>query len=134
MSVNTLKAIKVDISPGELVDKITILEIKNANIENPEKLENVRLELSILRKVYEEAVPQSGEIAQLERKLKLVNESLWQIEDDIRDCERQGDFGDRFIQLARSVYRENDKRASVKREINVLLGSQIVEEKSYASY
>jgi len=122
------------IAPGELIDKITILRIKSERISDEAKLKNVRTELDILTATQKEHVPASDEMARLEAALKTVNEALWEIEDDIRDCERQGDFGEEFIRLARAVYVTNDKRAALKKEINLLLGSTIVEEKSYAEY
>ncbi len=122
------------IAPGELIDKITILRIKSERIADEAKLKNVRTELDILTATQQEHVPASDEMLRLEEALKTVNEALWEIEDDIRDCERQGDFGEEFIRLARAVYVTNDKRAALKKEINLLLGSTIVEEKSYAEY
>ena len=122
------------IAPGELIDKITILRIKSERIGDEAKLKNVRTELDILQKTQAAEVPQSDEMVRLEEALKTVNEALWEIEDDIRDCERKGDFGAEFIRLARAVYVTNDKRAALKKEINLLLGSTIVEEKSYAEY
>jgi len=122
------------IAPGELIDKITILRIKSERIGDEAKLKNVRTELDILQKTQAAEVPQSDEMVRLEDALKTVNEALWEIEDDIRDCERNGDFGEEFIRLARAVYVTNDKRAALKKEINLLLGSTIVEEKSYAEY
>jgi predicted nucleic acid-binding Zn-ribbon protein len=122
------------IAPGELIDKITILRIKSERISDEAKLKNVRTELDILTATQKEHVPASDEMARLEAALKTVNEALWEIEDDIRDCERQGDFGEEFIRLARAVYVTNDTRAALKKEINLLLGSTIVEEKSYAEY
>ncbi|MEP3071855.1 DUF6165 family protein [Maricaulis sp.] len=122
------------IAPGELIDKITILRIKSERIGDEAKLKNVRTELDILQKTQAAEVPQSDEMVRLEDALKTVNEALWEIEDDIRDCERKGDFGAEFIRLARAVYVTNDKRAALKKEINLLLGSTIVEEKSYAEY
>lgn len=124
----------VPIAPGELFDKISILEIKSERIADPEKLANVRLELELLRRRRDEAVPSSDGLLELYRELKSVNEALWMIEDDIRDCERNKDFGDRFVELARSVYLTNDKRAALKKQINQDLGSRIVEEKSYSDY
>ena len=122
------------IAPGELIDKITILRIKSERIRDEAKLKNVRTELDILTATQKEHVPASDEMVRLEAALKTVNEALWEIEDDIRDCERQGDFGEEFIRLARAVYVTNDRRAALKKEINLLLGSTIVEEKSYAEY
>ena len=122
------------IAPGELIDKITILRIKSERIADEAKLKNVRTELAVLNETLEKDVPASDELSRLDAALQAVNEELWVIEDDIRDCERAGDFGDEFIRLARAVYVTNDKRAALKKEINLLLGSTLVEEKSYAAY
>lgn len=122
------------IAPGELIDKITILRIKSQRIADAEKLKNIRTELDILNETLAKDVPASDELTRLDGELQTVNEALWEIEDDIRECERQGDFGEDFIRLARAVYVTNDKRAALKKEINLLLGSTIVEEKSYAEY
>lgn len=119
---------------GEIIDKITILEIKSEKLSDPAKLKNVHRELEELVAVREQHFPQHEGLAGLATKLKKVNESLWWIEDDIRDCERAKDFGPKFIELARAVYVTNDLRGNVKREINELLGSTLVEEKSYAAY
>ena len=127
-------AVAVDVSPGELIDKITILEIKAERIADPAKLRNVRYELDLLSGSRERALAPSPELARLTSELKEVNQALWQTEDDIRERERAKDFGPRFIELARSVYRSNDRRTALKREIGALLGSAIVEEKSYAAY
>jgi len=126
-------SISVPISPGELLDKISILEIKLDSIGDRAKQENVRRELAELAAV-RQSLPQSAELAGLTVELKSVNERLWNIEDDIRDCERRQDFGPAFIELARSVYRQNDRRAALKRQINELLGSRLIEEKAYAAY
>ncbi|MCA9073357.1 MAG: hypothetical protein KDA84_30745, partial [Planctomycetaceae bacterium] len=126
--------VKVEIAPGELIDTITILEIKREQITDDLKKKNVCIELEILNKSRREKLAQSPELEQLTAKLKEINQALWNIEDDIRDCERNQDFGEKFIELARAVYKTNDQRAEVKREINELLGSRIVEEKSYADY
>jgi hypothetical protein len=126
--------ILVEIAPGELIDKITILEIKTERMRDEDKLKNVRVELDVLAKARDAAIAPSAELDELARQLKAVNEALWEIEDDIRDCERQGDFGAKFVELARSVYRSNDRRAALKRQINELLGSSLLEEKSYAQY
>lgn len=122
------------IAPGELIDKITILRIKSERIADEAKLKNVRTELDILNETLAKDVPASDELTRLDGELQKVNEALWEIEDDIRECERKGDFGEDFIRLARAVYVTNDKRAALKKEINLLLGSAIVEEKSYAEY
>lgn len=121
-------------SPGELIDKITILEIKAERIADPGKLANVHRELRSLTATRDEELAPSPELDEFTAELRRINESLWEIEDDIRDCERNGDFGDRFIELARAVYRTNDRRAAAKRSINELLGSELVEEKDYADY
>ena len=126
--------VSVPISPGELIDKITILEIKLERIDSEIKLVNIKNELETLTDACNKAIPISEELKKLMVELKSVNEVLWDIEDDIRGCERSKDFGDLFIKLARSVYVTNDKRMKVKRAINDLLGSQIIEEKSYAAY
>ena len=126
--------ILAEISAGELIDKITILEIKRAHSPEGDKRRNIETELETLEKTRDAHVPQSEGLARLTADLKAVNEALWRIEDDIRERERAGDFGDRFVELARSVYITNDRRAALKREINDLLGSRIVEEKLYASY
>tara|TARA_Y100001936_G_C15976455_1_gene614028 strand:+ start:582 stop:1001 length:420 start_codon:yes stop_codon:yes gene_type:complete len=126
--------ISVPIAPGELIDKITILEIKLERISAQTKLVNIKKELDVLTSAYNESIPISDKLKQLMNELKSVNEDLWDIEDDIRSCERIEDFGDSFIKLARSVYITNDKRMGIKRAINDLLGSEIVEEKSYVAY
>lgn len=126
--------VSVEISPGELIDKITILEIKSERISDVAKLENVRGELATLIASRDRAMAPSAELTQLARELKQVNEALWEIEDEIRDCERRGAFDSRFVELARSVYKSNDRRSHVKRRINELLGSRLMEEKSYAPY
>ncbi len=126
--------IKVPVSFGEVLDKITILEIKSERIEDAAKVKNVRLELDELSRTWNEAVENQAAIAELRQQLKAVNEQLWEIEDDIRDQEAAQDFGDRFIELARAVYVTNDKRAAIKKDINLALGSRFVEEKSYQDY
>ncbi|MEM7060694.1 MAG: DUF6165 family protein [Pseudomonadota bacterium] len=128
------RTITVEIAPGELIDKITILEIKAERIEDPEKVSNVRVELKTLEACRDATVPTSDDLDRLTGELRKINETLWVIEDDIRDCERDGDFGDKFVELARSVYKTNDVRAALKRDINMLLGSRLVEEKSYQPY
>jgi len=125
--------IEVPVSWGEAIDKITILEIKAARIADAAKLANVRHELDLLTGVCAPALAQAEVIA-LKADLGAVNESLWDVEDHIRDCERAGDFGSRFVELARAVYHTNDRRAALKRAINDVLGSAIVEEKSYKPY
>ena len=127
-------SVPVEISPGELIDKITILEIKCERITDAGKLRNVHLELASLNAARTQGVPPSEKLTGLAAHLKKVNETLWDIEDAIRICERDADFGPRFIELARSVYQQNDRRAALKRQINDLLGSKIIEEKAYADY
>lgn len=129
-----MEQIQVPVSPGELLDKITILEIKSERIRDPAKLVNVRLELSILNKTWTGFVSLDDTIERIHADLKRINESLWEIEDDIRDSERAGEFDARFVALARAVYVTNDQRAAAKKELNLYLGSDIVEEKSYADY
>ncbi len=131
--MNTISA-KADISIGELIDKITILEIKQERISDSDKLNNIRTELKLLNSIYMEILPASPELESLKSELKNINIDLWELEDDIRDHEYKRNFGDSFIALARRIYRTNDKRSLVKREINILMGSVIVEEKSYHGY
>ena len=119
----------VEIAPGELIDKITILEIKSQRIRDPQKLANVRRELEVLEAARTQTVPTSEELVRLTTDLHAANENLWLIEDDIRLCEQAGNFGPRFVELARWVYLTNDHRAALKRRINELLGSEISEEK-----
>jgi hypothetical protein len=128
------KPILVEIAPGELIDKITILQIKSERIADVDKLRNVRVELEVLETARDGAMAATGELSALTAQLKQVNEALWEIEDGIRDCERERDFGPKFVELARSVYHSNDRRAALKRQINELLGSKLIEEKSYAAY
>ena len=127
-------SIMAPISAGELVDKITILRNKADRIGDPAKEANVRKELAMLEALADEALPKTPEIERLTAELSQVNIALWDIEDGKRDCERRGDFGERFVELARSVYVENDRRAAIKRAINEAAGSDIVEEKSYKPY
>lgn len=127
--------VRVRISPGELIDKITILEIKLERISDKAKSDNVRKGFDLLTRVYDENISASDRLSRIIPELKAVNEKLWDIEDDIRDCERRKDFSERFIELARSVYKTNDKRATIKRQIDELLNSGfIIEEKSYKEY
>ena len=125
----------VPVSIGELVDKVTILELKRDRIGDAAKRANVLAELAALEAILAPllAAAPAGAAALMDR-LREVNATLWDVEDELRDCERQGEFGPRFVELARSVYVTNDERARVKREINLLLGSRLVEEKSYAEY
>jgi len=129
-----MKDILVPVSPGELLDKITILRIKSARMTDPVKVGNVRLELDLLEKTWRESGAAIPEVAADEAALQRVNEALWDIEDKIRDKELASAFDAEFIELARAVYVTNDERAAVKKRINVALGSRIVEEKSYKPY
>ncbi len=129
-----MNEILIPISPGELLDKITILQIKSERIEDPAKVANVRTELDMLQKVWSESVEDNSELRELSAELKSINERLWVIEDDIRDEERNKRYGERFIELARAVYVVNDERANAKKKVNLLLNSSIVEEKSYQDY
>ena len=126
--------IRIEISAGELLDKIAILQIKAERMSDPRKLSSVRTELDTLTDTRNTAIPTTSELEEPTRQLKSVNEALWEIEDRIRLCERDGDFGPKFVELARSVYRRNDERAAIKRQINELLGSRLTEEKEYSDY
>ena len=127
-------SIMTEIGSGELIDKITILEIKSDRIADAEKLKNVRHELSVLSTTRDAHLSNIDGLSVLTTRLRAINEALWQIEDDIRACEAQNDFGQKFIDLARAVYNTNDKRAAVKKEINLLTGATIIEEKSYSDF
>jgi hypothetical protein len=124
----------VPISPGELIDKITILEIKSQRMTDAAKLHNVRTELALLTDTWRASPFSATDIRAEWDGLREVNGKLWDIEDRIRDRERDGDFGAEFIELARAVYVTNDERATLKKKINTKLGSTLVEEKSYADY
>jgi hypothetical protein len=129
-----MNEIKVPISPGELLDKVTILRIKSQRMSDPAKVSNVRLELRMLEETWGGSVYAKYDVAADVAALLAVNERLWVIEDDIRDKERAQAFDAQFIRLARAVYFENDERAAIKRRINTALGSGIIEEKSYREY
>ena len=129
-----MKDILVPISPGELLDKITILQIKTERMSDPVKVANVKIELDALTNVWSNSVSEDDTVKQLHKALKTINEALWDIEDDIRDEERAKNFGEKFIELARSVYVTNDQRAEAKKKLNAHLGSTLVEEKSYQDY
>ncbi len=129
-----MKDVLVPISPGELLDKITILRIKAARITDPAKLANVRLELQLLEQTWRDSGCALPAIAGDERALHDVNERLWDIEDRIREKEARQSFDRDFIELARAVYLYNDERAAIKKRVNLALGSRIVEEKSYKPY
>lgn len=124
----------VQTSPGEFLDKLTILEIKSERMTDAAKLANVRRELELLRATWAASPLAARDVSALVAQLKQVNEALWDIEDRIRDQEAAGTFGAEFVELARAVYRTNDRRAAIKRELNVALGSELVEEKSYKPY
>jgi hypothetical protein len=127
-------ALKVDISFGELLDKITILQIKSERISDAAKLQNIHHELELLQSIWEKSEEVKIDIKYEVYELKTINEGLWDIEDDIRGKELNKEFDKEFIELARSVYVTNDKRADFKRRINIKLNSELVEEKSYAEY
>ena len=126
--------ISAPVSYGELLDKIAILQIKSERMSDPAKVANVRRELDALDASWAAHPASQQDIAALRAQLKAVNERLWVIEDDIRICEKNNEFGAEFIRLARAVYFENDERARIKRDINLALGSQLLEEKSYQDY
>jgi Family of unknown function (DUF6165) len=126
--------LEVEISAGELIDKITILELKLENIHDDAKLANINREYAALVRVFDKEIAQSDELMRLRDALKQTNSELWRIEEDIRTQEKAKTFGPEFVALARSVYRTNDRRSALKREINELLRSDLVEEKSYVPY
>lgn len=126
--------ITIEVAPGELLDKLTILAIKLERIDDAAKKANVRIEFVVLDAARAQAIPATAEVERLTGELRAANEALWDIEDQIRDCERDKDFGPRFIELARAVYHTNDRRAAIKKAINLHLGSRLVEEKSYSAY
>jgi hypothetical protein len=127
-------ALKVEVSVGEFLDKMMILEIKSERIRNQDKLANVRRELAMLRSAWTASPLSREDSGDLLPRLKAVNERLWEIEDNIRRQDMAGAFGEEFIRLARSVYQENDERARLKYELNQRLGSDLVEEKEYPDY
>lgn len=127
-------SIRIEISVGELLDKITILQIKLARITAPDKLRNIRAELRALSKIWQTSAYARVDLAAEIARLKEVNEALWEIEDAIRGKERDSRFDRGFIELARSVYLNNDERARIKRAINAKTGSELIEEKSYPDY
>ena len=129
-----MKAPKAPVSWGELIDKITILELKVENLVEPDSIKNVSNELHLLEAIYSICLEYNTKVSKSREKLKSINSKLWHIEDSIREKERKKDFGKDFIELARSVYFTNDLRAQIKREINTLVGSELVEEKSYKPY
>ena len=126
---------KVEVSNGELLDKLTILELKLSNISDVQKLTNIQKEHDELNPLAGQLFDSYGEkLKDLYKQLAEINSELWTIEDDIRECERNKDFGSDFVSLARAVYFTNDKRSEVKKLINILTGSDLVEEKSYEDY
>ena len=124
---------KIEVSNGEIVDKFSILLIKRSKIKDDTKLDNIQKEIDWIIPIFMKIV-KNKEVYDKYLDLAVVNSELWEIEDAIRECEKQKDFGDKFIQLARSVYISNDSRAKIKKEINLMTNSDIVEEKSYESY
>ena len=128
---NKLNKILAEISAGELIDKITILEIKQIRINDDEKLRDVEKELSLLNDTLKKTISDLSKIKTLSEKLKSINQKLWDIENGKRIAEKNNDFGEKFIELSRSVYKNNDERAKIKLEINNILGSNIKEVKSY---
>lgn len=133
-STGTHEQIMIPVGAGELIDKITILEIKQQNVRDAAAKANIEHELTALRRIAEPLVADLAELPDLQQSLRSVNQTLWDIEDDIRDCERRSVFDQTFVSLARSVYKQNDERARIKQAINRLANSQIVEEKLYAQY
>ena len=129
-----MNKILVEVSVGELLDKISILEIKQDKIKDPNKLAFINTEHSILKDQLEKNVQSSSQLEQLFNSLKKINAKLWMIEDDKRQCEKDKDFGEKFIKLSRDVHFLNDDRAKIKLEINNLTGSKIKEIKEYTSY
>jgi hypothetical protein len=127
-------AIEIEVAPGELIEKLTILEIKRERIQDAENRANVEVEFATLRSVCEARVRSTTTLLALRAELREVNGRFWEIEDEIRDCEQRQDFVAAFIALARAVYRTNDRRAALEREINLLLRSRRIEEKPYRAY
>lgn len=123
--------VEIPVSIGEVIDKITILEIKAQQLADPAKLQNVRTELGLLSARRDQWFPKSADLDSLTSKLKAANQRLWDMEQSIREYERREDFGLGFVAVARSIYCTNDERAALKRQINIALGSRIIEEKSY---
>ena len=125
---------EVLISWGELFDKITILEIKLENLKHKAALNNVKNEYKLLYAIFKKTVVNNPQAKKLVKELKSINQRLWEIEDKIREKEKEKVFDSEFVELARSVYLTNDKRSQIKRDINDLYGSELVEEKSYSEY
>ena len=129
-----MNRIMVPTSPGELIDKLTILRLKSENITDKDKLRHINYESNVLQQTADAAIPFTDALRVLWDLLYEINKDLWVVEDDIRACDARGEFGPPFIALARAIYITNDKRAAVKKEINVMLGSDLVEEKSYTPH
>lgn len=127
-------SISIDVSYGELIDKITILEIKVERVTNSAKLLNIRKELALLKGISEAHIQNDSTVQELTNKLRFINVHLWEVEDKLRKKEQCKIFDDEFIELARSVYFTNDQRAKIKRELNEFLNSSVIEEKDYQSY
>ena len=127
-------SVEIAVSFGELFDKISILEIKRSNVVNPDQRMNIENELEVLNRARATAIPNHLDVNDLMTGLSDVNARLWDVEDELRDCERRNEFGATFVELARSVYRLNDRRADLKRELNQRLGSELTEEKLYNKY
>jgi predicted nucleic acid-binding Zn-ribbon protein len=127
-------SISIEISVGELLDKLTILQIKSERITDQNKLENINKELQVLREQWDASVYSKTNLEEEIKSLKEVNEALWRIEDEIRDKEKEQAFDETFIKLARDVYFTNDRRADIKKIINTKTGSGLIEEKSYSDY
>mgnify|MGYP001090015014 FL=1 len=121
-------------SPGEFLDRLTILEIKSERIADPAKLANVRRELELLRATWAASPLAARDVSALLAGLRAANEALWEVEDRLRACEAERRFDAEFVELARTVYRTNDRRAAIKRQLNLQLGSDLLEEKSYTPY
>jgi hypothetical protein len=132
--VKAMAVLTLPVSFGDAADRITILEIKKEHMVDAAKRVNVVSELELISAPFFRAIEDTPKFRVLFARLKEINETLWKIEDDIRECERRNDFGAEFVHLARAVYITNDDRARVKGELNILLGSAIVEEKSYADH
>ncbi len=132
--VITKPALSITISPGELIDRLTILAIKQKRISDPDKQARIRRELDALRHLHSQWLAGNDELRQLQAELQTVNEAIWQVEDALRLCERNQEFEDEFLALARSVYHHNDQRSALKHQINVLVGSTLEEVKAYTTY
>ena len=131
---NKSKKILSEISAGELLDKISILEIKLEKIEDKNNREEIKKEYKILKEIQNSSIKFDDKIKELFNSIKVINIKLWNVEDELRVCEKNKDFGKNFIELAREVYLNNDKRSKIKSEINKILGSNIREVKQYVNY